>query len=658
METPTKIMVIGLDAPIAPRLYRFARDGDLPNLKRLIENGVYAENCLVPYPTITSSNWTTIATGAWPGTHGVTGYSVHIPGDPLDAIHDGFDSADNTSETLWEAAEREGRRSIIFDWPASWPPKISSGVVIGGGGVGINSWRVSHHNERAGVSIASYQLFTTEELPFATRIELREAESWRGLGDERCLQADLELSYDAPPQPSANRVEPKRWQLLVMDSDGRGFDRAVLSETKDVEKAFATLRPGEWSDTIVQGFETAQGEMEGAFRCKLLELSPDGRSISLYVTIINALRGWSYPESVAAEISFEEGLPSPRDGYLPLLLGWIDLDTFLEVAELQHIWTANAVSYLLKNKEWDLFFMHAHCPDWMYHTFSTEIEPLTNPDPERRARYEEAELSLYRSLDLMIGRILSCGGESPLVFVVSDHGAKASTKAFRVSRILVDAGLTVLTNEKVTPELPSFGHTSEGFEVDWSRTKAYAQRACYIYVNLKGRDPHGIVDPEREYEDVRTRIIQELYDYTDPDTGLKPVSLALKREDARVLGLYGDRVGDIVYALNPQFGGEHGNFLPATEHGVGSMRGFLAISGPGIARNRVIERNVWLTDIAPTICHLADLPIPSQAEGSVIYQALQDPNLKLKELKNARENYRKVARAFSSTDAETHRHGT
>ena len=65
-----------------------------------------------------------------------------------------------------------------------------------------------------------------------------------------------------------------------------------------------------------------------------------------------------------------------------------------------------------------------------------------------------------------------------------------------------------------------------------------------------------------------------------------------------------------------------------------------------------------LTDIVPTICYLAELPIPRNAEGTVIYQALEDPDIKLKELKKLRENYARVTRAFSSGQAETHRYGT
>ena len=47
-----KVIVIGLDAPIAERVYMYAKRGDLPNIKRLLDEGVYAENCIVPFPRL------------------------------------------------------------------------------------------------------------------------------------------------------------------------------------------------------------------------------------------------------------------------------------------------------------------------------------------------------------------------------------------------------------------------------------------------------------------------------------------------------------------------------------------------------------------------------------------------------------------------------
>ena len=57
-----------------------------------------------------------------------------------------------------------------------------------------------------------------------------------------------------------------------------------------------------------------------------------------------------------------------------------------------------------------------------------------------------------------------------------------------------------------------------------------------------------------------------------------------------------------------------------------------------------IERTVWLTDIVPTICHLAELPIPQHCEGGIVYQALEDPDAQVKELQSLRRNVERLKR--------------
>ena len=66
-------------------------------------------------------------------------------------------------------------------------------------------------------------------------------------------------------------------------------------------------------------------------------------------------------------------------------------------------------------------------------------------------------------------------------------------------------------------------------------------------MNLKGRDPHGIVK-EGEYENVCDEIISVLYGIRDPKRRC-PIAFTLKRNDAEMIGLYGDRVGDVVYGV-------------------------------------------------------------------------------------------------------------
>ena len=79
--------------------------------------------------------------------------------------------------------------------------------------------------------------------------------------------------------------------------------------------------------------------------------------------------------------------------------------------------------------------------------------------------------------------------------------------AFGVNaKIMDELGLTVLKRD-------AEGHILK--EIDWEKTVAVAPRTCHIYLNIKGRDPHGIVDPKDQYQ-VEQDIIDKLYAYRDP----------------------------------------------------------------------------------------------------------------------------------------------
>ena len=77
-----KLLFIGVDQAIPYLTDKFLKDGDLPNINRLIENGVKGEALSCP-PCDTPTNWTTISTGATTATHGCTSFYMHIPGEPF-----------------------------------------------------------------------------------------------------------------------------------------------------------------------------------------------------------------------------------------------------------------------------------------------------------------------------------------------------------------------------------------------------------------------------------------------------------------------------------------------------------------------------------------------------------------------------------------------
>lgn len=137
------------------------------------------------------------------------------------------------------------------------------------------------------------------------------------------------------------------------------------------------------------------------------------------------------------------------------------------------------------------------------------------------------------------------------------------------------------------------------------------------------------------------------------------VALALKREDASILGMYGDKVGDVVYAMAPGYysffpfsedqiygrtyrgygkngdwrqtrqvvqesaWGVHGSALPGMSYGLSSERALLIMSGPGLKRGYTMSKPVWIIDVAPTISFLLDMPRPRDADGKIIWDALE-----------------------------------
>jgi len=643
---PTKVMILGVDAPIVPRVLKYVAEGDMPTLKSLIDAGTLATNCMVPYPTITPPNWTTIVTGAWPGTHGVTCFHVHRPGDPLDQVHAGFDSADCEAEFLWEALAREDLRSIVMNYPSTWPPRMGElGIQVAGAGLAPNEWRC--HYEATAMwdtrnDVSNSMLFSTEEFPRAHVVEIVPAEGWASAPEG----ADREIALPIAGRNALSPLKPLAWHaLLIKDADG-AYRRVCLAPEKDCAKAFCTLGVGEWSDKLSAEFSTAKGAKRAVFRSKLLELKSSGKGIKLFLSPLCATDGYHHPADVAAEIAEHvPEMPLCNFGIEELNLDWIDDATWGEIMWEAHRWLGHASAWLLANKPWDLFAMHLHCPDWAYHAMATRIDPLTQPDAGIRERFQKLEREFHRAWDEMLAAVLAQADEETLIVVVSDHGAQATTGHAPIRKILIDAGYLVVKKDDAGNEA-----------IDWSRTRAIPQRSCYVYLNVKGRDPEGIVEPGAEYERIRDEIIALLMDYTDPATGRKPFCFAWKREDARVLGLYGERTGDIVFAATEHFCGQHGPILPTAKIGIGSIEGLLVLKGPGIKPGAKLGRTAWLTDVVPTVCHLAEWPVPKQAEGAILYQALDDPDAKADELRTLRRNYERLKRAGEADEALTHRY--
>ncbi len=185
--------------------------------------------------------------------------------------------------------------------------------------------------------------------------------------------------------------------------------------------------------------------------------------------------------------------------------------------------------------------------------------------------HEAGELAVYRTIDTAIGRILEAVDEPAFIVLVSDHGEKPATRMVPLPAVLEAAGLLARRDDGA---------------IDYGRSEAAPHGACYVSLNLQGREPEGVVAPRRRPA-VRERVIAALQGYRDPETGLCPFSLVLRKEDARILGLYGDGVGDVVYAVREEFSDDHGQVLGTGEAAGGSLRSLLALRRRrGAARRR------------------------------------------------------------------------
>ena len=97
-----------------------------------------------------------------------------------------------------------------------------------------------------------------------------------------------------------------------------------------------------------------------------------------------------------------------------------------------------------------------------------------------------------------------------------------------------------------------------------------------------------------------------------------------------MVNLGGETVGDVVYALRPEFDGAHGKQLPSVSFGIAGQHCTYVLAGPGVKEGVALRGQVRAVDVAPTLCYLLGLPMPRNVEGGVVYEALTDPDWHLK----------------------------
>jgi predicted AlkP superfamily phosphohydrolase/phosphomutase len=168
---------------------------------------------------------------------------------------------------------------------------------------------------------------------------------------------------------------------------------------------------------------------------------------------------------------------------------------------------------------------------------------------------------------------------------------------------------------------------------DWGRTEAFAIPAFYasqIRVNLKGREPAGVVEPGTGYADVLDRLEADLVQLVDPASG-EPVIAHVSRT-VDLFGLDGppERLPDLfvewrsgsymprVVHPRAELTQKRPEFFRRSDH---SHNGFVAAAGPGIRRAGRVEP-VDVLDLAPTFLHLMNESPDEDMHGRVLSEML------------------------------------
>lgn len=621
----------------------------MPNLKKLADRGAYSE-ALPSIPVDTPTNWTTIASGAEPATHGILSFTAHRAGEPLDVgERDAGRNKQSTSsraEFLWDVAERAGKRTLILNYPTGWPGTGDSRIVIGGLTPGGDPWRV----KKPCVYATCHPDVVALDLPTAeikhVPLRLRPAQGW--VGDVESKMPPLEAEIRV-----GNETECEGEDLLVLLIAGtpEGYDRVLITHSKDARRPLASLAPGQWSEWLVRSF----GAGKVVFRFKLARLSSDAEHVELYCTDVFRAEGWSYPPGLEAEIISEigpyvEGLECP---YVPVneqLRPYgplnVSADITLEQAMFQADWMARVAVYMGKRPGWDVLFLHYHLVDALNHTFLGYLDPEF-PYTSRSLTEKAWELyrGAYRIVDRLIGRIAEgCMNESTVLVVTSDHGSLPTWRYVSIVQALVNAGLLEY----------SWDSTTGRFCVDTEGSKAVPYLdPQHIWVNLAGREPGGRVPPG-QYEAVRDQVIATLRQIRDPETGDCPVHLACRPEDLGIVGASREWVGDVLYFLKPgystwdgeiqslRFGslyaerlgratvrpstivaGHHTPYLPTATYKGFANAAMTFFSGAGVRQGYRRKWPIRLKDIAPTLAYLLGLRGPAQSEGAILWDMLE-----------------------------------
>ena len=589
-----KVIVLGFDGVDAGYTERWMNEGKLPNLARLRAEGTFRP-LLPTTPAQTPVSWSTFSTGIDPGRTGIFDFLRRDPKTYL-PVFAAFDETKepfllgernpiafagsvallfaiiaailfalrrrvggsvviiigvllaagmfvavkkyipvsrpgviNRRQGIpfWDVASKAGKKATIVHVPVTFPATdFDEGHMLSGLGVPDVSGRVGK------------PFYFTSELDFKRggsggsnefSIEVVQLEDNKGVISTQ-IQGPPNKLFNDPPYISIPMT-------IAVANDRNSIDIAVSGQK-------FTLKPGQWTGWVDFVFPfNPLIKLHGISRFHLLASQPE---IKLYLSPIN-FDPRNLPPGFRVSTPPDWAPKVAKDLGLFKTLGWqIDTWAISEGFATEQIfwddmtWTVAQSrkmfgSFLARGD--DLVVQCFEFPDRVGHVFWRVVDP-THPayDPKLAAQWGGALLKSYQLMDSIVGDAMAAAEKQhATLYVVSDHGFASFRKHVHYNTWLVLNGYMTLkagvqVKERNVEMLFDSGQFWEN--VDWSKTRAYAIGLGEVYINLKGREAHGIVNPGPEYDALKQELRTKLVAMVDPENGEHPVRRVVTREEA------------------------------------------------------------------------------------------------------------------------------
>jgi len=616
-----RAVILGFDGMDPDLADRFMREGRLPNLARLRDQGTFRK-LRTTYPAISPVAWSTFMTGVNPGKHNIYDFLARDLRNYLPLLSSAEIRAPKRSLTIgkytvpldkpqikgmrrgtpfWHWLGKAGIFCSVIRVPVTFPPEKFPGVLLSGmcvpdlkGSQGTFCLCTTRSNndrfreggvripmERRGPVCCSY--IPGPEDPLRA-----------GSGNE------LRVKFEIRPDISRNQAR------ITVDSEG------------------FTLKVGEYSQWIPVKFKAHLGfSARGICRFYLKEVSPQ---VEVYVTPVNIDPGRpdlpiSYP------VTYSIYLAKLFGPYATLGLAedtWalneevLDDQAFLAQCYANHEDRERMLFDALEKTQQGLCVCVFDTTDRVQHMFWRYLEedhPAARDVP--RDQRPQIIQELYRRMDDLIGHVMKKIDDDTLLLVVSDHGFKSFARCLNLNAWLHQNGYLALKVGK--------SDSGDWFEdVDWSRTRAYTMGLNGLYLNLAGREREGIVQPGAEAEALKEGLRSQLNGLVDPASGRVGIT-GVFDSDTIYAGPYVDNAPDLIIGYGDGFRASWDSVTGKVtarifEDNLKAWSGDHCIDPrlvPGVlfSNRKIAEEKPALVDVAPTILKVFGLGLPAHLDG-------------------------------------------